>query len=254
MLSPTGNVLILVLVMGGALLFMVAINRVWPVKSRYGREDLIGWQLSVLATTHAVIMGFMLYAGWSNLLAIRLNIELEASALQNVYRLADGLPSEPRARIQREAQEYAQAVIDGDWPELAAGRLPEASHQINQSMWKTLTAVQVASPSEITALDQALSELRTLTQCRRTRLLQSASHLPGIFWCVLIVGGVLTIVSVTVFGSSIYRLHVLQVFSLTLLITLAMLTIANLERPFVQGVRVDNYAFQRALHNMHELR
>lgn len=251
MLSTTGNTLILVAVVLGALLFMATVNRVWPVKMRYGRDDLIGWQLGVLATTHAVIMGFMLYTGWTNLLAIKLNIEVEASALQNLYRLADGLPAESRGQIQRQARLYAQAVVDGDWPELQSGRLPEKSHGINQAMWKTLTSAKVASPSEITALGQALGELRTLTQCRRTRLLQSTAQLPGIFWCVLIVGGVLTIMSVAIFGSSIYPLHAFQVFSLTVLITLAMLTIADLDRPF-EG-RVGDYAFQRALLNMHDL-
>jgi Protein of unknown function (DUF4239) len=252
MLSATGNVIVLVLVVAAALFFMVVVNRLWPLKARYGRDDLIGWQLETLATIQAVVMGFMLYTGWTNLQAIKLNIEVEASALQNLYRLSDGLPSEVRTRIQAQSLDYAQAAVEGDWPDLATGRLPEKTHLVNQSMWRTLTRAKVNSPSEAAALDQTLSELRNLTQCRRTRLLQSNSHLPGIFWCLLIVGSVLTIISVAMFGSSIYSLHVFQVFSLTVLITLAMLTIADLDRPFV-GVHVASYPFQRALHNMHEL-
>lgn len=61
--------------------------------------------------------------------------------------------------------------------------------------------------SEITAEDHALSELSTLTQHRRARLLQSTSGLPGIFWCVLLVGGILTLVSVSMFGSANPKLH-----------------------------------------------
>jgi hypothetical protein len=41
-------------------LFMVVLNRIWPVASRHTPNDLIGWQLSVLGTTYAVTLGFML--------------------------------------------------------------------------------------------------------------------------------------------------------------------------------------------------
>jgi hypothetical protein len=114
-------------------------------------------------------------------------------------------------------------------------------------------SVKTASPSEITATDHALTELSQMTQSRRTRLLQSTSRLPGIFWCVLIVGGLLTIASVGMFGSRNIRLHVFQVLSLTLLITLAMLAIADLDRPFAGWVHIDSYPFQRAQTNMQEI-
>ncbi len=62
---------------------------------------------------------------------------------------------------------------------MAKAQAPELSHLINQSMWKTLMSVKDASPTEITALDHALSELSTMTQWRRTRLLQGAPGYPA---------------------------------------------------------------------------
>ena len=253
MLSLSANILIVVGVMALSLLFMATVNRAWPPSERYAKEDLIGWQLNILATTHAVILGFMLYTEWTNFTAVKLNVELEASALTNVYRLAEGLPAPQRARLEAQAQAYAQGVISSDWPLLGREQTPELSHLINQSMWKTLMSVKAATPAEITAEDHALSELSTLTQARRTRLLQSDSRLPVIFWWVLIVGGVLTIASVGMFGSRNPRLHAFQVFSLTLLISLAMLAIADLDRPFAGWVHIDAYPFVRARMNMHEI-
>jgi hypothetical protein len=250
-LNLTQNILILIAVMVGALLFMAVMNWIWPIKQRYAHEDLIGWQLNMLATTHAVILGFMLYTEWTNFISVGLNIETEAGALQNVYNLAEGLPPEQRARLESQAQAYATAVLEHDWPDMAAGKIPEASHWVNREMWRTLMAVRAATPEQITAEDHALSELSALTQARRTRVLQSTGKLPVIFWCVLIVGGVLTVGSVATFGSRVLRLHVFQVCSLTLLITLAILAIADLDRPFQGWVRADDYAFQRARDNMH---
>jgi hypothetical protein len=253
MLSLSETIVTAILVMTASLLFMVAINRIWPVSERYAKEDLIGWQLNILATTHAVILGFMLYTEWTNFTAVKLNVEQEASALTNVFRLAEGLPAAQRARLEDQARRYAQAVLSSDWPLLSRGETPELSHLINQSMWKTLMSVKAATPAEITAEDHALSELSAMTQYRRTRLLQSDSRLPVIFWWVLVVGGVLTIVSVGMFGSRNMKLHAFQVFSLTLLLTLAMLAIAELDRPFAGWIHIDPYPYARALHNMHEI-
>ena len=38
---------------------------------------LMGWQLSVLGTTYAVILGFMLYTVWTDLGVANLNVDLK---------------------------------------------------------------------------------------------------------------------------------------------------------------------------------
>ena len=252
MLSLTENILIVILTMAASLLFMVGLNRIWPVAKRHTQNDLVGWQLSVLGTTYAVTLGFMLYTGWTNFTAATLNAEMEANALRNIYRLAEGLP-EQRAQIQGLTRAYADAVVDHDWPDMAQGRLPEDSHLINENMWKAVLGIKVSSPAEITAADHELTELSTLTLHRRARLLQSTYQLPGIFWCVLLVGGALTIVSVSMFGSASPRIHTMQVFSITLLVTLVMLSIADVDRPFRGWVHINDFAFRRAQMTMHDL-
>jgi hypothetical protein len=250
MLTLPINILILVLTIAGSMLFMAALNRVWPQEKRQVHNELIGWQLNIIGTTYAVILGFMLYTVWTDFGAATLNVDLEASALRNVYRLAEGLHEQQRAQLQEQSRAYAQAVIDHDWPDMARDVIPDVSHQINQAMWKTLMSVKLATPSEIVAEDHALSELSSLTEHRRTRLLQSQYQLPIIFWAVLLIGGLLTITSASMFGSANPRLHALQVFSFTLLITLVLLAVADIHHPFRGWVRVSNFAFERAQENM----
>jgi hypothetical protein len=250
MLTLTQNILILIFTMTGSMLFMATLNRIWPREKRQAHNDLIGWQLNIIGTTYAVILGFMLYTVWTDFGAANLNADLEASALRNVYRLAEGLPQQQRVQLQSQARSYADAVINRDWPEMARSQTPEESHDINRAMWKTLMTVKSATPSEITAEDHALSELSSLTEHRRTRLLQSAFRLPTIFWGVLLIGGLLTIASASLFGSANAKLHALQVFFFTLLITLVLLAIADVNLPFRGWVHVSNYAFVRAQENM----
>jgi Protein of unknown function (DUF4239) len=253
MLTFVQNILILIAAMLVSLGFMAGLNRIWPIKKRYAGNDQVGWQLSVLGTTYAVILGFMLYNEWSNFRAAALTVDLEASALRNIYRLAEGLPQPQRQQMEELTHGYAKAAIEQDWQQMQRGLIPSGTHIFNEQMWKTLLSVRAASGSEAIAEEHALGELSVLTTHRRTRLLESTQHLPGIFWAVLLVGGVLTTLSVSMFGSISPKLHTFQVFSITLLVSLAMLAIADVGSPFRGWVHISDLAFERALENMAEL-
>ncbi|AXC10455.1 putative integral membrane protein [Acidisarcina polymorpha] len=250
MFNYTQSFLIVVFTVGGSLGFMLLLNRIWPWEKRHVHNDVIGWQLSVLGTTYAVMLGFMLYTVWTDFSAADLNADFEANALVNIYRLAIGLPEPQNTQLRGLTRSYARVVLEQDWPMMANDRVPEQSQQLNQKMWETLVSVRVASPPESTAEDHALSELSSLSERRRTRLLQSASRLPAILWCVLIIGGAVTIASASMFGSENTVLHVLQVFAFSMLISLVLVAIADIDRPFQGSVHVSSVAFERALENV----
>jgi hypothetical protein len=233
-----------------SLLFMAVLNRIWPWDKRRSHNDLIGWQLSILGTTYAVIMGFMLYAVWTAFGEAALNADLESNSVVNVYHLAGGLPEPQRTQMQGLARAYADGAINGDWPQMARGQVPEKSIEINKEMWKVAMSVRAGTPAEQTAEDHLLSELVALSQHRMTRLMESTYRLPKVLWCVLLVGGFLTIVSACTFGSESTKLHALQVLSFSLLISLALVAITDIYRPFQGLIHVSDYAFRRAQQNM----
>jgi len=250
MLTFTQNCIVVAGAVIGSLLFMAILNRIWPWERRRTHNELIGWQLSILGTTYAVILGFMLYAVWTAFGEAALNADLESNSVVNVYHLADGLPEPQRSQLQALALSYAEGVINGDWPQMAGGQVPERSVAINKEMWRVAMSVRGVSPAEQTAEDHALSELVVLSQHRMTRLMQSTYRIPAVLWGVLLVGGVLTIISACTFGSDGVKLHSLQVFSFSLLISLALVAIFDIHRPFQGVIHVSDYAFHRAQQNM----
>jgi len=246
MTALVDNILIVTFTVAAALLFMAGLNRLWSRANRKVHNDLIGWQLSILGTTYAVILGFMLFTVWTTFGAASLNTDLEANAVVALYHVADGLPEPQRSQLQTLARSYVDTVIEHEWPQMNRGEVPERTTTINIDMWKAATAAKVASPTEINAQDHALSQLSSLTEHRLTRIVQSTNQLPTVLWCVLIVGGVLTILSASTFGSESTRLQTMQVFSFTLLIALTLVAIADIHRPFSGLVHVENYPFRRA--------
>jgi hypothetical protein len=219
----------------GSLLFLWMLNRLWPQPQRREHNDIIGWQVSVLGTTYAVIIGFMLYAVWTTFQSAEINADNEANCLVNVFRLANGLPAAQRIQVHQLAREYENIVIDEEWPAMLKGELSPAGHPVIEKLWATLTQTKPVTFSEQTSMNLALVELSSMTEHRRVRQLESGSKLPQILWIVLIVGGVLTILSACLFGTDNPRLHALQVFSLSLMLSLGLVAIADIDRPF-QGV------------------
>jgi hypothetical protein len=88
MLNFTQDFLVVILTMAASLLAILGLNRLWPSQTRRAHNELIGWQLTVLGTTYAVIVGFMLYTVWTNFGLADANASAEANSLVNVYHLA----------------------------------------------------------------------------------------------------------------------------------------------------------------------
>jgi hypothetical protein len=150
------------------------------------------------------------------------------------------------------ARAYGDAVVDHEWGEMAANTAPTDGREIARQMWQALMTTKGASPTEITAEDHALYELSALAGYRRIRLVQNASRLPVVLWFVLLIGGAVTIASTCMFGASNGALHVIQVAAFALLISLVLVAIADINRPFQGSVHVSDLAFRRAQMDMNE--
>jgi Protein of unknown function (DUF4239) len=250
MLSLFENGLMVGVVVGLSVVLFVVLDKVWAWDKRHQHNDVTGWQLGILGTTYAVILGFMLYAVWTEFDTATQNVELEANGLVNVYRLADGLPDATRDEVQKLARSYASMAIEKEWPAMERGLVPNDTGDVGWKLVKVLIAAPGATRSENLAQDHAITEVDAVSNYRRTRLLESTTSLPAVLWFVLVVGGILTIVSSCMFGSQNRFLHGLQVVFFSLLVGLVLLAIADINQPFRGSVHVGNDAFVRALELM----
>jgi hypothetical protein len=247
MLTGLEDLLVIIACTAGSLLFLMVLKRFWPITQRRDHNDIIGWQVSVLGTTYAVIIGFMLYAVWTTYQVAELNADGEANCLVSVFRLAGGLPAAERVEVRALARQYADIAIDQEWPAMERAQMDTAaSQEVARKLWTVVLATKTSSFAEQTSMQLALTEISSMSEHRRIRFLQSASKLPGVLWLVLIVGGGITTMSACLFGTENFRLHCVQVISLTLLLSLALVAIADIDRPFQGAVHVSPDGFVRA--------
>lgn len=246
MIATYQSLLIVVGIVAGSLGFLILVQRIWPIEQRRAHNDLIGWHLTVLGTTYAVIIGFMLYAVWNNFELATANAEAEADCLVNIVRLAQRLPDAQREPIQVLASEYVNIMLNQEWPAMAQVKLSPASSDTFHKLWAVVTEGDIRGPMEQLGRDHIFTEISQMTEHRRLRQLQVYADLPRILWDVLIFGAVVTLVSACLFGSSDFKLHVVQVAALSLLVSLVLVAIADINGPFQGAVHITPVAFERA--------
>jgi uncharacterized protein DUF4239 len=226
---------------------LLLLHRFWPPQVRMAHNDVVGPSVGVIGTTYAVIIAFMLSGVWANFQAAQVNAEQEANCLVNVHRFAERLPPASGGKVQQLAVDYSKAMISEEWPAMKHASSSDRAQQLMQELWRTLTAIEAQNATQQTALDHALSQLTSMTEHRRIRLLQSRQSLPGILWAVLIIGGIITVGSTCLFGVDNFKLHLVQVVAITLLLSVMLIAIAEIDRPFQGDIRVSPDGFRYAL-------
>jgi hypothetical protein len=234
-------------------LLFVMRNQWTPAKLKE-TNDISGFYVSTIGAIYAVIIAFMLSGVWLEFDAAQVNTEQEANCLVSVFRLTNGLPTQQRKQLQDLAQAYAETMVNEEWPAMARQEVSERGIEINEAMWQETTQMQVQTPGEHAMLDHLITELTSMTEHRRIRMLQSRKGLPGILWAVLIVGAVVTIGTSCFFGVDNLRLHAIDTIALTLLVSLMLIAIAHIDRPFQGAVHVPPDGFNLALKTFKRLR
>lgn len=229
---------------------LALLNRIWPPARRRLHNDVIGWQVTVLGTIYAVMIGFMLVTVWTNFQGAEKNADQEANSLVNLFRTADGLPAEQRGELQIASVNYCDAVLNREWPTMGRGGVAHSAQPFMMELWGILGRTPVDGLRQQASLEQAMNQLSEMTEHRRIRILQSRNRLPRILWAVLIIGGVITVVVCCLIGSENVVLHFSLIVAIGLLISLALVAIADIDRPFDGSVRVSPYAFVRAKQTM----
>jgi hypothetical protein len=242
------RIIIISLLMASVFLFLL--NHFWPSVHRRPHNDVIGWQLAIIGTIYAVVIGFMIFAVWGNFQAADMNVDNEASALLNLFQDADGLPAQQRDQIQSLCKHYAQVLVEKEWPLMNIGKPVSAGHPYLQQMWAVLMQTPATDAGEQIHLSHALDQLSALGQCRHIREMQNVSSLPQILWDVLIVCGVITVLAACFIGSEDTRLHFMLVLALTATVSLVLVSIADIDDPFQGTVHIRSQAFKEALETM----
>ncbi|MFI5661941.1 hypothetical protein [Streptomyces sp. NPDC051684] len=242
----------LAIVLGVALLAAAIVlvkHRFWPLgPDAEPREDVAEYISMMVGVLYALVLGLALVSVWDTRSGAEDHTATEASAAHQIHMLADGLTPAQGAQVRTDIERYMAHVADTEWPAMTEGRPPGSSG------WHLLADVRAASrvpndatPSQQATVQETLAQLSVLDEARRGRESDAGERLSPVIWFGLIVGGVLTVAFMFMFGVQRSVTHVVMVMGLSALITFTVLLIYQLDGPFGGLMAVESDPFTRGL-------
>lgn len=209
-----------------------------------------GWQLGILGSIYAVVLGFMLSDAWLSYQTATDDVRNEAAAALMIYRTASLLPKSCSVPLQQAAGGYVKTVLESEWPAMQQHRTGIQAKPFLRSMWGTLSN---CDSGNMEARQEGIARaLQTLQMRRDARTEDATGHLPLIMWSVLVFGAVVVVASSCLLANEKQSVHCFHVVSLTMLISVTLLAISDLDRPFDGATRITSSAFQNARQEISE--
>ncbi len=240
-------VLILLISIGLSLVGLVIARRLIDVNKQKEHQDVAGFLIAVVGVIYAVLLAFVVVIVWEDFGNADTTASNEAAAVGNLYRDAVAAGGPQGLALEQSVRTYAQSVVTEDWPEVAKHQKGSVDTDMKlDQVWRDVRDLDPAQGSGIQQAfaTQAVADVSTATEARRTRILESTSGIPTPLWAVLIVGGIITVAFSYLFAVERLWAHAVMVTALAALIGLSVLVILTLNLPYTGSVSVRPEAMQ----------
>ena len=223
--------------------FVVYISS-YKLISKYKREDMKD-STSNLFRVVGMLVSLMLALAFSEVIiemrTIRNAIQRETVALSDIFAVLKLYDPEATQDVQAIVIDYAQAVIDDDWPALADDRLSQRVGDLKTQLAKGVLNLKPATPNQEMMLSHILTDLDALSDHRVIRL-DAALAEPPVYVYIIIFG---FLVTMACFG--VYRPQaplIVLVTMYTIFIGLVLYLVLALSDPFQGSFGVASTPFE----------
>jgi hypothetical protein len=209
-----------------------------------GREEnngAAGQAFTVVGGLHAVLVAFVLISQFDLVSSARDSSYTEANALVAATWAADSLPEPAKTRMHDLSRAYVSTVSDQEWPKMREGVdvLDTGWSQLDK-MREVVAQTETADDWQADQKTEATNQLGQVYQARQARLTAATSgDVEGVVWFALILGTLISVALVNLFGGTKMRAHVIIVSIMAGTITLLLFAIFQLQNPYGGGAHLD---------------
>jgi hypothetical protein len=200
--------------------------------------------LSMVGMLFAILLGFMVASSMTRYDAARSNLQQEAGAVGDMFRIARALPEPARDKILKDCLTYTEIVIDEEWKAMKDAQTSVAAWNAYGDIWHDASQFEPHDQKESNLHQCMLEVLTRLGDGRRTRAAQLSYSQPPSLWVVVIVG-VLAIICFTLFFD--IDSVAFQVAMESIVVTVLSLNIyllVSYDRPFTGDVELTSAPFE----------
>lgn len=227
-------------------------QRFSPPQDREGYNEVAGSVFEIISVLYAIVLAFVLIAVWEQRSEAREVTYDESNALVDVYWASKDLPKEQSGNLQNLCLDYANWVIDDEWPKMADREdVDDGGWKIIDAMYSEIDAGIPKKDETSIGLSQGAEEaLASLSEARNERLNANDEGLTGVMWLVLVAGALLIFGILLLFGVPGRLAHVVVVVIAAAMVVLLLFSVFELEYPFSRGIALGAEPFDLALERM----
>jgi hypothetical protein len=233
---------------------MQVVRRRAPEGSYFTDGDRASGVFGVLATGFSVLLGFIIFLGFSSYDESRSGAELEATLVAQQVQTAQFLPEDSAGQLTGELTCYARSVAGGEWDAMSQGTLGNAINPWGVEMFRTIKQVDPRTATEQSAYDRWMGQTADREQARIARVHGAEGIIPAPLWLVLFV------ISGVIFGYMLFFADSAEgavtqgvlMGSVTVVITLLLLLLMFFNHPHGGGIgRLQPTAMERTIGLIH---
>jgi hypothetical protein len=166
---------------------MLLVRRRAPEGSYFTDGDRASGVFGVLATGFSVLLGFIIFLGFSSYDESRSGAELEATIVAQQVQTAQFLPSDTAEELTGELSCYARSVAGTEWEAMGEGRLGDNVNPWGVEMFKTIQQADPRTATQQSAYDRWMDQTHDREQARIDRVHGAEGIMPLPLWLVLFV-------------------------------------------------------------------
>lgn len=238
--------LIVLPVMLLSVLGLLLVHRCCKWQEFVKHHDVAAAIFGVLGGIYGVILAFLLVLCWESFNKAKTISFDEANAVADLGRYAQAFDEPIKTRLYTECLEYLKTIIDIEWESMNRKELSPLATAHNDAIWDIILGYKTQDPQQIALYQSAIDRLDSFGDARRSRMTLLEEAIPSQMWSLLVVFGLVTTVSSYVFGVENRIFQVIMTSSLSLIITLTLVLILNLQSPFTGTIKVSLDAYRNA--------
>jgi hypothetical protein len=222
------------------------VHRRVNVEIRRQQNDVTAAAMGIVGVAYAVLLAFIAVATWENFTSADRIVDMEASGIADLYRETIGLADANAAPIRSDIKRYVTQVVDEEWPSQRSGVINPAGRPTLVHLQGLITGIDPQTPGETVIATELTRTLNALYDARRTRVLAAGGGVPSIVWWIVIIGTTLTIGFTYLFGAHDFRMHLATTAMVAASMSLVIVLIISLDRPFRGDLSVSVEAYENA--------
>lgn len=200
--------------------------------------------LSVIGTLFSVLLGFLVAGAMERFDEARLNVQEEAGAVADIFRVAEGLPAQLRTQVQNKCMVYVDTIIGEEWHMMEQKKPSERAWKTYGELWRAVSTYEPATQGQSNLHQALLEAISKLGNYRILRFAAMSNQLPPGMWVVVLAGAVATIAFTYFFGIKNLRVQMLMTSLVATILSLNVFLLANYDYPFSGDIHVSPAAFE----------